>query len=363
MIDNYQIFGERRSGTNYLANLLRKNFSGIRETTKFGGKHWFIKDHQPRGLENQTTDRQCEIPLEQSDHTLFLVIYRNPYDWLRSINLKPFHADGHWNLPFSEFIRKPWISYTTEKLNSSWRDNENNYFFIEKADNVMVNRSMKIRHFLALDSKVKNICHINYEHLLSDIDLLAGIAEEFKIQLKHPFIKDMPFRMGDGIAKRQGFIETQYESCTPKDMEFINQQLDWDLERSIGYRENQTRYTKADFERQSPPIGIKTVQHTRMNNDPSTPHGTVTISSEIELTVYIRNMDPLTLYCDEDLPIVKTLFQALLKNRGGEGQSDQLLYLQIGQQTPKAIYFPASNLVSIETNPPVSESFLSSLME
>ena len=101
----------------------------------------------------------------------------------------------------------------------------------------------------------------------------------------------------------------------------------------------------------------------RMNQPSAPTQSKVTVSSEIELTVYIRNMEPLTLVCDEELPVVKTLFQALLKNRGGDGQPDQLLYMSIGEETPKAIYFPASNLVSIETNPPVSESFLSSLME
>ena len=131
MIRHLQVFGERKSGTSYLVTLIKKNFSSIRVTSLFGYKHWFIRDHFPRSRPNETTDLECERSLDNSDDTLFLVIYRNPFDWLQSFHKMPYHGDGHWGLEFSEFIRKPWVSYTTEKLHKNWKENKENYYFIE----------------------------------------------------------------------------------------------------------------------------------------------------------------------------------------------------------------------------------------
>jgi len=76
---HYTIFGERNSGTNYLATVLNAHIT-LQFTKKFGFKHWFIKNHFPRGRANGTTDNECLAPLKNSADTLFIFIVRNPYD-------------------------------------------------------------------------------------------------------------------------------------------------------------------------------------------------------------------------------------------------------------------------------------------
>lgn len=85
-----QLFGERCSGTNYTAQLLINNFHEIQLTQQYGFKHRFHNDN-----------------VAGSDNCLFLIVYRDAFDWLRSFHLQPFHAAPELrNISFAEFIRK-----------------------------------------------------------------------------------------------------------------------------------------------------------------------------------------------------------------------------------------------------------------
>jgi hypothetical protein len=76
MIKKYTIYGERCSGTNYLENLIDKNFD-IKITWEFGWKHFFgFNDNQ----------------LKNSDDTLFICIVRNPVDWINSFYRELHHS-------------------------------------------------------------------------------------------------------------------------------------------------------------------------------------------------------------------------------------------------------------------------------
>ena len=78
-IDYIQIFGERNSGTNYLKQLLEINLDPkIEIGSKFGWKHGFT---HKRAIKNKDTE-----------HTLFLVLTKDPYSWLISMNQRPHQA-------------------------------------------------------------------------------------------------------------------------------------------------------------------------------------------------------------------------------------------------------------------------------
>ncbi len=367
MIKYIQIFGERRSGTNYLTSLIRRNFKGVVITLDFGGKHWFVKNHFPRGKPNTTTDNQCQRPLTDSSDTLFIVIYKNPYGWLRSINRRPFHGDGHWNLGFSEFIRKPWVSYTTEKLNPYWEENSENYYFIEEARNILDLRTQKINHFTAMTDSVDNICFLNYESLAANVDILEDIANRYDIGLKRSLIINDPYRAGSGKKERVGFVPGKYNEIDAEDLKFIEENLDWDVERSIGYNPDDYKNAPApgsdSVSRQKGLIKAKSARIEMNEISPdSTDADTAAGENELEITVHIKGLDPLELVCREDQAVVETLFRSLIRNRSGSPDGgDEIVYLQVGTDTPKAIYFPSSHLVSIETHPPVSQEFLERL--
>ena len=73
MIKNFTIFGERNSGTNYLKAILLQNLE-IKFTEEYGFKHWYIKNLNPRGRPNTTTDNQCLKDFKNNTNTLFIFI-------------------------------------------------------------------------------------------------------------------------------------------------------------------------------------------------------------------------------------------------------------------------------------------------
>ncbi len=372
MIKYIQIFGERGSGTNFLTSLIRKNYKGVKITSDFGGKHWFIRDHRPRGKPNKTTDNQCLRPLTDASDTLFIVVYRNPFDWLRSIHRKPFHGDGHWGLSFSDFIRKPWVSYTSKKLNQNWVDDAENYFLIEEAENIVQLRTQKINHFNALKDVVDNICFLNYETLNEDAEVMRGIASQYGIELQRPAIVNDPYHSRSGKKGRAGYVPRKYPEIDTKDIVFIRENLDWAVEQSMGYNLNDYDRT---FNSTAHPIHMQSgilqtdiAQSELVNRDLSVNNLETAIidtnnnPGELELTVHIKGLTPLELTCSEDQPIFRTLFTALLKNgRQNSSNDSDLIYLELGATTPRALYFLSKQIVSIESSPPVSAALLQEL--
>lgn len=233
MIRYLQLFGERCSGTKFVANLLQNNLQNIELTRDFGGKHWFIKSHYPRGRANQSTDFECVRPLSDSADTLFVVVFRDPFDWVRSINARPHHAGNHWNLSLTEFLRKPWKSFETSRVNRHWPERRDKYWFIEEAENILKLRSEKIAHLLKLQDFVENVCFVNYEIIRDNTDLLQKIARSYQIKLKHPTIRVQQKyfgRPGDAV-----FSPQVYPPISAQDLEFIGSELDWEIENRICY--------------------------------------------------------------------------------------------------------------------------------
>ena len=234
MIKYIQILGERSSGTNFINSLVKKNFCGVQITKEFGGKHWFLKDHYPRSRPNDTTDAQCIRSVhENTTDTLFLCVLRNPFDWIRSIHSRPYHAYNHSGIPFSQFLRKPWLSFEKARVNRFWPARTDNFWFIEEAGNILQLRSMKIEHWLKLGEKVENIYYLNYEDVLQDNQFMTKVAERFGIELCNANIEGET-----RYLNRRPDIEyspQNYPAIADQDLEFIRSELNWELEQRIGY--------------------------------------------------------------------------------------------------------------------------------
>ena len=85
MIQNYTIYGERCSGTNYLERIMGLNFD-INITWNYGWKHFF-------GFQDNK--------LENSDDTLFICIVRNLPDWINSLYRTPHHLSFKYCLLYT----------------------------------------------------------------------------------------------------------------------------------------------------------------------------------------------------------------------------------------------------------------------
>ena len=62
--------------------------------------------------------------------------------------------------------------------------------------------------------------------------------------------------------------------------------------------------------------------------------------------IHIKGMDTLDLYAEPDSPILAMLREQLAKQG-----SDEMIYLNYGEDDQDSLYFMASDLVAIETEP------------
>lgn len=76
IIQNFTIYGERHSGTNWLEKIISNKFN-LPVTWDFGWKHFF-------GF-------QSNEKLNTANNTLFIGIVRNIYDWIGAMQKIPYH--------------------------------------------------------------------------------------------------------------------------------------------------------------------------------------------------------------------------------------------------------------------------------
>lgn len=237
-ISKLKVCGERCSGTNYIYYLLHANFPTLEKSQllEYGQKHflWWVGipydanklRHLKYGLE------ACY--LTDSDHCLFVVVVRNPYDWLRSFFLEHFHV--HKDLlgkGFFHFITSEW------KLEEAYHELDGQYSEIDNINpitknhfkNVLELRSIKNANYIKFGMLVKNFLLVKYEDVVENPELLLNFVSEYyqlnKTQEYHPILN----LKGSHVPyyKKAYFIINQDE------LVHINQSLDWEMERKLGY--------------------------------------------------------------------------------------------------------------------------------
>lgn len=199
-LTKFAVFGERNSGTKYLISTLNKN-TNLAHTYEYGFKHWYIKNFQPRGRPNGTTDNECLKPLDggDSDNTIFIFIVRNPYDWCASMYKRPYHMKRMNKSNLFNFVRTKYIAYENKcpkdhrkGSKTPWKiDPRTKKYFIDDANNLVDLRNRKNKHFYNLKNKVKHFYLIRQEHFKEDI---AKMAETFDLKLKHGEFKLEKYR-------------------------------------------------------------------------------------------------------------------------------------------------------------------------
>lgn len=232
-ISHFQIFSERCSGSNFVEVLVRSHF-GL-EKGRFGHKHftpWLSLDNSAyRGPSRNYT-------FENSDDHLVLILFRAPFNWVRSFYQNPW--DAHImlkSLTFSQFIRAPWIvnyrSYNSVKV-----AHLDPYFELDPIThlpfrNILALRSAKIANMLAIKDRVKNCCVVQYEKVAGDPKgFLDHIAAFFDIS----WVKEYePITHYKGKTNREEYVPKTYLDLSEEDYCFIVDELDWALEASIGY--------------------------------------------------------------------------------------------------------------------------------
>ena len=232
-IRSFFVMGERCSGTKFLTLLIEKNFTHLHH--EFYGQKHFIPWINPPYVNTKNNcaldDASARCYYAGSDHCLFIVLVRDPYDWLRSFYNTPYHVDSVLCTNFRSFITHQW--HATE--GAAPTDNCNPWTNAP-FNNVMELRKYKSLNYLNLRHFVKNYLLIRYEDLRNDQSgFLDFLISTYQLDLKaKPTLIDR--YVGHNKESTVRFKPTEYFIPRLQDINHINREIDWNLEYDMGFK-------------------------------------------------------------------------------------------------------------------------------
>lgn len=222
-----QIFGERNSGTNYLKRLVSENMNepenvlGSYATKSnpnnlaklFGYKHYYA---DPK-----------KVTREEQAETLFLVLYKNPYTWIRSTLSKPYHfqacLEGRSITDLAEL--------RLEGFNVRGLQIPDVHPETGELVNIFELRRHKIRNWEGLIDQVDNVVYLNYELLLLyPTEIVQSICDDFGSLFA---TKTVTQREPD-MKYVEKYVEP--EPFTDAELAVMDANIDWQTESLIGYQ-------------------------------------------------------------------------------------------------------------------------------
>ena len=162
-INNFTIYGERHSGTNWLEKLITNSFN-IPITWKYDYKHFF-------GC--------CDWEvLNKAQNTLFIGIYRNIYNWIGGMKKMPYHLESNKVLDI-----KPWQSVRGISKYNSFCDSH--WYTKEKYKDIFDMRHNKLEFlYLYMPYLVDNYVLIKYEDLIEHTyDIVNMISVKYNLNI------------------------------------------------------------------------------------------------------------------------------------------------------------------------------------
>ncbi|PIB25668.1 hypothetical protein BFP76_00610 [Amylibacter kogurei] len=234
-INEFFVFGERNSGTNFVDALLRNNFPQLGQSandriTKFGFRYGW-KHGFPQMI-------------AAPDTTLAVVMFRSPERWAQSMHRQPWHSAKYLrDISFSDFIRAPWQSIVDEK-NFGITSGADARAHVELQwdrhpltgagfDNVIQLRNAKTMGFLSLKNRFQNVIFARYEDVANAPDaFIALISKTYGLSASSNFI---PVDQQRGRKIDGDFVPHKYDDLSRADHDFIWSELDKKQEKILGY--------------------------------------------------------------------------------------------------------------------------------
>ena len=221
------IMGERCSGTNYFRALLKENFPSCQMSDE-PHKHfhpWIeLIDFNIRKKTQETVDLSF---IEEGSNRLFILIVRNPYDWIRSFYKTPHHvSDKMIGKGFLHFMSEEWNVRKYEKVDG-WNPYKERPF-----KNVFEMRKYKILNFLQMGMLADHFLVVQYENVRDFPEMfIYFVSNYFNLENARLF---KPIRSYKGDSKKV-FIPKEYRDFREDELDFINQSIDWKTESLIDY--------------------------------------------------------------------------------------------------------------------------------
>lgn len=233
-----QLFSERCSGSNYFTALLSANVPEITFTTTYGFKHWLPTR---------------EIDPDEAD-VFFVLLVRSAFSWLPSFYAQPWHVDPALRqLSFSGFIRSEWRCIWGEEANVKKTDPKYGTEMLHERCgarpflNVLEMRSKKHEAWLQLSHKTERFIVLRFEDLTQDpADTLFSLCRMMSVQSPEN-IENITSYKGKPLSLKRRALQLvtlgllgkkrirRHTAITPNDVAFITDNLDWNIEASLGY--------------------------------------------------------------------------------------------------------------------------------
>lgn len=229
------VIGERCSGTNYISGLIKSNFPLYKtRSDEYAQKHFYPWLDLPAFSISKKGKRERDVNfLNNSKECLFIVVVRDPYNWLRSFYAQPFHVLSRKMIGkgFFHFLQHEWRAEESKHNNVSYPDHWNPYKE-RPFKNVLELRKYKILNYLQVGILVDNFFVVQYEKVAKNpAQFVEFMSENFHME-KNDVFENITSYKNEGKKK---FQKKEYPPFEIKEFEFINQEIDWDVEKFIGY--------------------------------------------------------------------------------------------------------------------------------
>lgn len=247
-----KVYGERNTGTNFVVELLRRNFAvhclqsnnPIREYVGLLSRN--LPNDQAIGLRNALLDMDSQRTM-QSDfgwkhgapprehiasapharHTLFICIAKHPVAWLRSLAKRPYNPIEEVPKSFSRFIRYDWPLTGADNMPGCERLN------------VVELWNKKNAAFLDLRSQTERCQIAAYEEILRDPAGFLSSVGSHLVPRREDFVWSLPSTKKDDMTfeqYRQKYDEQNVcRSTSAADLEFIQDRIDATVMQAFGY--------------------------------------------------------------------------------------------------------------------------------
>lgn len=255
--DRVKIYGERNTGTHFIAKIIRLNYK-CRQLVGTAGlsKESLAKHLDGLPLEQRLKVREMlidervksslnssfgwkhgcvDFEVLQREHTcsantLFVVVHKHPSDWLTSFYRKPYNnSESLRRLTFAEFLRRPWAGSAKENLPRPFAENPVDLW------------NIKHKSWLSLQGRGYKTIY------LKNSDFLASFEEALKplsmyLRRKNPngpLINVTRATKGstDSISQlKLKYVETPpFAGYSEQDRMFVQAKLDLTILSKLGY--------------------------------------------------------------------------------------------------------------------------------
>lgn len=227
---DFQVFGERNSGTNFVTQLVERNFQ-IKAVQIYGWKHGF------------------PVSVGYHRQSLILFVYRNPIDWAVSMYNVPHavHPDVNMN-SFSEFIRSDWAMFIRRNSRRVWQKRWNatsrggldlmEHTFDRHPEtgnrfrNILEMRRCKMVAGLSFRNRLCNVVMASYEDIKSNREPFVDfLAQRFDMPRNETFDPIMD-KVSPDIRAPKTFSRADISA---EDFAYLAAELDPEFEAQLGY--------------------------------------------------------------------------------------------------------------------------------